>query len=196
MRVTIGCLNREAGSVRDLIALMSYRIVAEPEFVRAELSGCETGEELRSFLDAVVRDNEKHRRPQILILVRSSKPIFQVMSHRLVECLEAISMTASRQIALVGDTADLRMSQEYMELIARQRGLNVRSFSDEAAAVRWLKDRRESRDRRVRRERRAGRPRRLRQIEAMRQEEQRLRLERRAQSDRRQRRRRVGASLH
>ena len=175
---------------------MSYKIVAEPEFVRAELSGCETGEEMRSFLDAVVRNNAKHRRSQILILVRSSKPIFQVMSHRLVESLEAISMTAPRQIALVGDTTDLRMAHEYMELIARQRGLNVRSFSDEAAAMRWLKDRRESRDRRVRRERRAGRSRRLRKQEAMRLEEQRLALERRAASDRRQRRRRVGAGLH
>lgn len=175
---------------------MAYRIVAEPGYLRAELSGCETGEEMRSFLDAVVRDNAEHRRPRILILVRSSKPIFQVMSHRLVECLEAISMTASRQIALVGDTQDLRMSHEYIELIARQRGLNVRSFSDEAAAVRWLRDRRESRDRRVRRERRVGRPRRLRQIEAMRQEEQRLQLERRTKSERRQRRRRTGAALH
>ncbi len=176
---------------------MGYRIAAESGYVRAELSGCETGEEMRSFLDAVVRDNATHQRAQILILVRSSKPIFQLMSHRLVECLEAISMRASRQIALVGDTQDLRMSHEYIELIARQRGLNLRSFSNEAAAVRWLRDRREARDRRLRRERREGQARRLRENQSLSlRQERRLHQERRAEGERRQRRRRVGAGLH
>lgn len=174
---------------------MVYRITAEPGYLRADLSGCETGEEMRSFLEAVVHENARHRRSQVLILIHSSTPIFQVESHRLVECLAAIAVTASHRITLVGDTKDLQISHEYIELLARQRGLHVRSFSDELMALRWLRDSRETRDRRVRRERRSGRQRRLHPVERLRQE-QRLPVERRREADRRVRRRRADTSLH
>ncbi len=70
------------------------------------------------------------------------------------ECFEELSATVPGQIALVGDTRDLRLSHEYIEVIARQRGLNVRSFRDEAAALAWLNDRRLQPDRRQQPERR------------------------------------------
>ena len=119
-----------------------YKITAEPGYLRAELFERETVEETRAFLDAVVRDNAIHRRTRVLILVRASKSIFQVVAHGLMECFEQLSATVPGQIALVGDTRDLRLSHEYIEVIARQHGLNVRSFPDEAAALAWLNDRR------------------------------------------------------
>src|SRR2546426_1763227 len=125
-----------------------YKITAEPGYLRAELFERETVEETRAFLDAVVRDNAIHRRTRVLILVRASKSIFQVVAHGLMECFEELSATAPGQIALVGDTRDLRLSHEYIEVIARQHGLNVRSFRDEAAALAWLNDRRQQHDRR------------------------------------------------
>jgi hypothetical protein len=131
-----------------------YKITAEPDYLRAELSERETVEETRAFLDAVVRNNANYRRSRILILVRVSKSIFQVVAHGLMECFEALSTTTQSQIALVGDTRDLRLSHEYIEVVARQRGLNVRSFKDEAAALAWLDDRRHPHDRRQHPERR------------------------------------------
>src|ERR1700704_187666 len=131
-----------------------YKITAEPDYLRAELFERETVEETRAFLDAVVRNNADHRRSRILILVRVSKSIFQVVAHGLMECFEALSATTHSQIALVGDTRDLRLSHEYIEVVARQRGLNVRSFKDEATALAWLNDRRLPRERRQHPERR------------------------------------------
>ena len=131
-----------------------YKITAEPDYLRAELFERETVEETRAFLDAVVRDNANHRRSRILILVRTSKSIFQVVAHGLMECFEELSTATPGQIALVGDTRDLRLSHEYIEVIARQRGLNVRSFRDEATALAWLNDRRLPRERRQHPERR------------------------------------------
>ena len=131
-----------------------YKITAEPGYLRAELFERETVEETRAFLDAVVRDNATHRRSRVLILVRASKSIFQVVAHGLMECFEELSATVPGQIALVGDTRDLRLSHEYIEVIARQHGLNVRSFPDEAAALAWLNDRRQPHDRRRQPERR------------------------------------------
>ena len=131
-----------------------YKITAEPGYLRAELFERETVEETRAFLDAVVRSNADHRRSRVLILVRASKSIFQVVAHGLMECFEELSATVPGQIALVGDTRDLRLSHEYIEVIARQHGLNVRSFPDEAAALAWLNDRRQPHDRRRQPERR------------------------------------------
>ena len=131
-----------------------YKITAEPGYLRAELFERETVEETRAFLDAVVRNNATHRRSRVLILVRESKSIFQVVAHGLMECFEELSATTPSQIALVGDTRDLRLSHEYIEVIARQHGLNVRSFPDEAAALAWLNDRRQPHDRRRQPERR------------------------------------------
>jgi len=131
-----------------------YKITAEPGYLRAELFERETVEETRAFLDAVVRNNATHRRSRVLILVRASKSIFQVVAHGLMECFEELSATVPGQIALVGDTRDLRLSHEYIEVIARQHGLNVRSFPDEAAALAWLNDRRQPHDRRRQPERR------------------------------------------
>ena len=131
-----------------------YKITAEPGYLRAELFERETVEETRAFLDAVVRNNATHQRSRVLILVRASKSIFQVVAHGLMECFEELSATVPGQIALVGDTRDLRLSHEYIEVIARQHGLNVRSFPDEAAALAWLNDRRQPHDRRRQPERR------------------------------------------
>lgn len=142
---------------------MVYRIAAEPDFLRAELFDRETVEETQAFLRAVVRESGKYRRPGILILVRSSKPIFQVVPHRLIEYFEELSAASSCRIALVGDTGDLRMSHEYIELIAQQRGLDVRSFRDETAAQEWLKHRRQRQDRRQQQGRREQQDRRQQQ---------------------------------
>jgi hypothetical protein len=125
-----------------------YKITAEPGYLRAELFERETVEETRAFLDAVVRSNAIHRRSRVLILVRESKSIFQVVAHGLMECFQELSATAPGRIALVGDTRDLRLSHEYIEV-----------------ALAWLNERREQDDRRQqperrqqeRRERREGR---------------------------------------
>ena len=139
---------------------MTYAITARPGYLRAELFARETVGETQSFLGAVVRENAKHRRPCVLILVRESKPIFQVAAHRLIEHIEELSKTSARRIALVGDSRDLHMSHEYIELLARQRRLDLRSFRDETAALQWLSGGLRDEDRRQRQERRGRRDRR------------------------------------
>lgn len=131
-----------------------YRISAEAGYLRAELLDRETVGETRAFFRAVVRENARHRRPSVLILVRLSMPVFRVALHRLLEHLEVLSGQPARRIALVGDATELHMSHEYIEFLARQRGLNVRSFRSEAAALQWLGDQRRTTDRRQQRDRR------------------------------------------
>lgn len=146
------------GATRDAVFerlnAIVYKITAAPDYLRAELFNRQTVEETRAFLRAVVRENAKHRRGCVLILVRRSKPIFQVLPHGVMEYFVDLSETPSCRIALVGDTKELHMSHEYIELIAHQRRLNVRSFRDETTALHWFKDRRQEQDRRQQQDRR------------------------------------------
>jgi hypothetical protein len=133
---------------------MAFSITAESGYLRAELRGRRTVEETQAFLRAVVRENAKHRKPCVLLVVRLSQPVFQVAAHGFIEHIEEISGKPGCRIAVVGDTRDLQISHEYIELLARQRDLNVRSFREETAALQWLNDQRKTAARRQRRERR------------------------------------------
>jgi hypothetical protein len=118
---------------------MAYTITHEPDFVRAQLVGRETVEETKKFLRAVARYSARH--PAVLIQVRASKGIFQVERYGLIEHFKEIARSPSHRVALLADTADLRVSHEYIEFLAQQRGLNVRSFRSEAEALQWLRER-------------------------------------------------------
>src|SRR5882762_4868080 len=126
---------------------MGYRITLDRGVLRAELFGRETVEETKTFFQAVLRASKESRCPRILISIRSSKPVFQLERHGLIEYLRELAETSPR-IALLGDSRDLRFSHEYVELIAGLRGLNVRSFPEETTAHRWFDDPRRERERR------------------------------------------------
>ena len=170
---------REPAATRARRAPMTYRITYEEDFLRAELAHRETVEEMREFLRAVARNSA--RCPVILIRVRESKPLFHVERGGLVECLVQIAHAPRHRVALVADTADLQASHEYLELIARQRGVRVRSFRSETEALLWFKDRRAQLERRAGGERRRSR-------------ESRTAAERRGGAERRQGERRLGAA--
>jgi len=134
---------------------MGYRIALDRGVLRAELFCRETVEETNTFFRAIASASRKSRSPYILISVRSSKPVFQLEQHGLIEYFRELAVTPSRRIALLGDSSDLRLSHEYVELIARQHGLAVRSFLDETAAYQWFRDPRQRQERRRSQERRA-----------------------------------------
>src|SRR5207302_5736400 len=134
---------------------MGYKITVDQGVLRAELFARETIEETKAFFQAIVSASKQGRSPCILVSVRSSKPIFQLERHGLIEYFRKLAVTSSRRIALVGDSRDLRLSHEYVEFIARQHGLTVRTFPDETAAYRWFGDPRLGQERRARQERRS-----------------------------------------
>jgi len=134
---------------------MGYKITLDRGVLRGELFARETVEETKAFFQAIVSASRESRCPCILISVRSSKPIFQLERHGLIEYFRKLAATSSRRIALLGDSRDLQLSHEYVEFIARQHGLVVRTFPDETAAYRWFKDPRQGQERRARQERRS-----------------------------------------
>jgi hypothetical protein len=90
----------------------------------------------------------RHGHSWIFIAVHASKPLFKVGQSGLLDHFKGLSELSRCRIALTGDSDELRLSHQYIESLARQRGINIRSFRDESAVLLsfrdqgWLPDRR------------------------------------------------------
>ena len=126
---------------------MKYQITMERGFLRADLLDRETAEETRTFLQAVVSASTNHRCSRVLVHVRLSNPLFTVERHGVLASLKKIASDPEHRIALLGDTLELGMSHDYVSLLGRQQGINLRNFQTEEEAVKWLKDGLETEDR-------------------------------------------------
>jgi hypothetical protein len=118
---------------------MLYKITIEPDHLRAELFNRETMEETRAFLQIVANSALKHGRSSVLMSVRSSNPVFTVERSGFLEYFRKLAEDPEHRIALLGDSEELGISHQYVELIGRQHGVNVQSFRDEAAALAWIR---------------------------------------------------------
>ena len=118
---------------------MLYKIIVEPDYLRAELFNRETMQETREFLQLVAAAAIKHGRSRVLISVRSSNPVFTVERSGFLAYFRKLSADPSHKIALLGDSEELGISHQYIELIGRQQGVKVQSFRNEATAIQWFK---------------------------------------------------------
>jgi len=116
---------------------MRYCITVEPDYVDAELFDRQTPEETREFLAAVAAECLAHQRFRVLISVRSSRPIFRAEKYGFSSFAELAVKYAGR-IAVLADSAEGRIAQEYAVMLARLRGVDVRTFRERTAAMRWL----------------------------------------------------------
>ncbi len=118
-----------------------YRISAEQGYLRAELFDRQTADETREFLSAVLAGAWKQGQSHVLIYVHGSRPIFAVEKYGLYGYLKIASASGCK-VALLADSAEARVAQQYIETLARQRGVDLRTFRDESAALEWLKSER------------------------------------------------------
>jgi len=131
---------------------MLCEITVGPGYLKADLFNRQTAEEARDALAAIAAEARTHACSQILISVHASRPLFKVEQYGLPDYFGEPGEMLKYRIALTGDSDELRLSQQYIELLARRNGVNVRSFPNEEAALSWFKDRRWSPDRRERQE--------------------------------------------
>jgi len=115
-----------------------YRVSAERGYLRAELFNRKTVEDTERFLEAVLPAAIQHRLPLVLICVRNSAPIFTVERYGFSRYLD-LAFESKYKIALVGDTLELRIAHQYIATMARIRGVKLRAFPEESAAIGWLR---------------------------------------------------------
>src|SRR2546422_3025383 len=105
---------------------MRYTIDIHPGYIKAEMRERESGEETRSFVEAILAALRQHKLPRLLISVRSSRPVFKVEQYGLSDALVQVAGSGLR-VAFIADSKEIAMSQQYIALLGQQRELAFRT---------------------------------------------------------------------
>lgn len=117
---------------------MRFTIEPQQGYIKAEMLERETAAETADFVNAIVEALRNGAAPRVLISIRKSRPVFKVEDWSLSEALKKVMGVAGLRVAFIGDTREIEMSQEYIALLGRQRGLEFQSCPNEQEAVSWL----------------------------------------------------------
>ena len=117
---------------------VEYKIEILPGYIRAEMVERDTAEETAEFVQALLSALRAQAAARVLISTRKSRPVFKVEQWKLSEVLEQLMSMSGVRVAFVSDTREIALSQEYIALLGRQRGLQFDAFASEQAALAWL----------------------------------------------------------
>ncbi len=117
---------------------MRYTIEKLSGYLKAEMVERDTTEETAEFVEAIVEALRAGPMKKLLISIRNSRPVFKVEQWKLSAALDKVTSIADLRVAFIGDTREVQMSQQYIALLGRQRGLEFETFESEAAALAWL----------------------------------------------------------
>ena len=117
---------------------MRYTIESKDGYLKAEMTERDTAAETAQFVEAIVEALQAKPAKRVLISIRNSRPVFKVEAWKLSAALDKVMSIEGLRVAFIADTRELQMSQEYIALLAQQRGLQFRAFDTEPAAVAWL----------------------------------------------------------
>jgi hypothetical protein len=115
-----------------------YTIEQKSGYLKAEMVERDTAAETAEFVQAIVAALRTHQVSRVLISIRSSRPVFKVEQWNLSQALDLLRSIPEVRVAFISDTRELKMSQDYIALLARQRGLAFETFDTAEAALAWL----------------------------------------------------------
>ena len=119
---------------------MEYTIGADPEFLRVAVSGRDTDIPPSALCAQVLAESERLERPRILIELDQKFPLSPTSQHQLVTRLPSIGFGHKHRIALVHQTDDARKANDFINVVAENRGVNVRNFPSLDDAIGWLRE--------------------------------------------------------
>lgn len=117
---------------------MRYTIEMQDGYLKAEMVERDTAEETAEFVEAIVAALRAGQAGKVLISIRNSRPVFKVEEWKLSAALDKVVSIAGLKVAFIADTREVQMSQQYIALLGRQRGLRFESFDSGPAALAWL----------------------------------------------------------
>jgi hypothetical protein len=117
---------------------MDFSISLREGYLRLDVYGRETPEETKRYLAALAAESARTGCRNVMIWIRSSRPIFRVAQYDIGEFFRQALDVPGAKVALLADAPDVRASQQYVEVLAKQQGVNVRAFADEIQATEWL----------------------------------------------------------
>lgn len=117
---------------------MRYTIEKLSGYLKAEMVERDTAEETAEFVEAIVEALRAGPVKKLLISICKSRPVFKVEQWKLSASLDKVTSIAGLRVAFIADSREVQMSQQYIALLGRQRGLAFETFEGEAAALAWL----------------------------------------------------------
>ena len=118
---------------------MQYRIEADEEFLRVEVSGRDTDRPPSELCAAVLAASREHGRPRILIELDQKFPLSPNNQYLLVTRLPELGFTGRERVALVHRTKQAQEANEFVNLVASNHGVMVRNFRGLEQAEAWLR---------------------------------------------------------
>jgi len=118
---------------------LRFDISDQGAYLKCELLARDSAEETEQFLRAVREAALKHSASRILVSVHSPHAFFRVEKYKLSSYLDELASLPSLKVALVAQHFEVRLLQQYVEVLARLKHANVRSFGDQDEAIRWLR---------------------------------------------------------
>ncbi|OAI51088.1 hypothetical protein AYO46_01910 [Betaproteobacteria bacterium SCGC AG-212-J23] len=119
---------------------MEYAITADEEFLRVKVSGRDTDRPPSEVCALIYHESEGSGRPRILIELDQKFPLSPTSQHQLVTRLPAIGFGHKHRIALVHQTEGARKANDFINVVAANRGVNVRNFPSLHDAETWLRE--------------------------------------------------------
>jgi len=118
---------------------INYTIRPEGDLLRAHVWGRERDDPPSHVCKAILEESRKHGLKRILVELNQKWPLSGVSQYILVEKLPALGLTYEHRIALVHHTPGLHEANGMIDLVARNRSINVRTFRDVRSAIEWLR---------------------------------------------------------
>lgn len=118
---------------------MRFTIAADDEFLRVTVSGRDTDRPPSELCAAVLAESRKQARNRILIELDQQFPLSPTSQFQLVTRLPKIGFTEQDKIALVHRTAAMQDANQFINLVARNHGIQVRNFAGLELAQAWLR---------------------------------------------------------
>lgn len=109
------------------------------EVLRVEIRERETADETREIAEKTFAERGKHGSLALLMVVRSSRPIFKVEEYGLSAILGRIAAVPGLRVAAVADDSALHSAHQYVEFLAKQKAVAYRAFTREKEALAWLR---------------------------------------------------------
>lgn len=108
------------------------------DHLRADLIHRLGAAELEKFLNELQPAAFAHPSSRLLIYVHVPRATMKIEKFHASYFIDALAARPSLKVALVATHREVQLVQQYIEALARLKKANLRSFTDEAAALAWL----------------------------------------------------------
>ena len=108
------------------------------DYLRADLVHRLNVAEFEKFLHQVMAAAFAHASERLLIYAHVPRATLKIEKFHASHFLEVLASRPALKVALVATHREVQLVQQYIEALARLKKANLRSITDEAAALAWL----------------------------------------------------------